>query len=237
MKIKPDKIKESSFHKAASRLPRLIETFETGDFEHIGKMCLSVCTIDEFLGRSTRRLKSPHEPLIAAYRENVYSRMVALVLHDGSNAFKYSRSYVIKFLRGEYLHGDSDNRDEKRMTLHNFVFEEDSRISLEYAVTWSFVIFPGMYASSGNTDSGTPFMQDVKFHDREIEITQIESIALNTAIEYWEILNGRLMPWQKLAVLNDLDAFVGKLGREIVTALKADWAVMKQWHKEKRMSL
>lgn len=153
--------------------------------------------------------------------------MIALVLSDGQSAFKYSRKDLVKYLRGEFLHGDSDNRDAKRLLLHNFVFEEDDHIDLEYAVTWSFVIFPGLKSSLGNTDSNTPFIQGIKFEDREIQVTQIESIVINAAYEYWQSLIGQSIPFNKVAITNDLDAFVEILGSDIVQSLKTDWRPIK----------
>lgn len=237
MKIKPEKIKESTFRRAASRLPRQIQAFETGNFDLIGSLCQDLCSIDEFCGRSTRRLKLNNESLVRAYRDKVYSGMVALVLSDGQSTYKFSRKDLVKYLRGEFLHGDSDNRDAKRLLLHNFVFEEDDKVDLEYAITWSFVIFPGGKSSIGNTDSNTPFIQDIKFEDREIQVTQIESIIINAAYEYWQSLMGQSIPFNKVAITNDLDAFVEVLGSDIVQSLKTDWGTIQTWLRERRILL
>lgn len=159
--------------------------------------------------------------------------MIALVLNDGLSTYKYSRKDLVKFVRGEFIHGDSDNRDAKRKTLHNFVFEENNNINLEYAVTWSFVIFPGIKSSHGNSDSNTPFVQNIKFEDREIEVTQVESIIINAAYEFWQSLMGQPIQFNKVAITNNLDAFVESLGSDIVQSLKQDWGAIQAWLKEK----
>ncbi len=200
-------------------------------------MCQDLCSIDEFCGRSLRKIKLNNESLIRAYRINVYSRMIALVLHDGSSAFNYTRKDLVKFLRGEFLHGDSDNRDPKRIALHNFVFEENRKVSLEYAVTWNFVIFPGVKSSLGNTDSDTPAVQNINIEGREIEATQVESIVFNAAYDYWQVLNGLEISFNKVAITNDLDAFKEILGVELVESLKNEWNTIQLWQKEKRILL
>ena len=233
MKIKSEKVKESAFCRAVEGLVQRLRTFDTGHFDLIGLLCQDISTIDEFCNRSSRRLKLKDEALVRAYRFHVYSKMIALVLHDGSTAFSYTRKDLIKFLRGEYLHGDSDNRDKRRTALHDFAFEETKVVSLEYAVTWSFVIFPGIRSSIGNTDSDTPFVQSIKIEGREIETTQIESIVLSAAYEYWQALNGLPIGFNKVAVTNDLDAFSTLLGSDLVMRLKNEWKMLQRWQEQK----
>lgn len=233
MLIKPEKVKESTFRRSIKGLGQKLRTFETGNFELIGSLCHDVSSIDEFCGRSSRKLKFANEPAINSYRVNVYAKMTALILHDGSQAFRYTRKDLIKFLRGEHVHGDSDNRDKKRIALHDFVFEVRPVVSLEYAVTWGFIIFPGLRSSAGNTDSGAPFLQNINIDGRTIEVTQVESIIFSASLEYWQVMNGQAVAFNKLAITNDLDAFSDFLGAELVTCLKDEWETIKKWQHTK----
>jgi len=219
------------------KLPQLLFAYEAGDFEALGSMCQLTCLIDEYVGRTARRMRLVHELFIARYRQNVYSKMIALVLLDGTNAFSYTRKEVVRFLRGEFVHGDSDNRDQKRITLHDFAFEHNNSISLEYAVTWSFVIFPGIRSSEGNTDSNTPFVQSIRIENREIKVSQLESIALNAIVEYREaLLRGRIH-WHKAAVTNNLDAFRNTLGDVVIDTLISDYTQIEGWQKSNAIIL
>jgi len=237
MDIKPEKVKESTFWRSIKGLGQKLRAFETGNFDLIGSLCQDISSIDEFCGRSSRKMKFANEAAINSYRVNVYSKMTALVLHDGSQAFRYTRKDLIKFLRGEHVHGDSDNRDKKRVALHDFVFEVRPVVSLEYAVTWGFIIFPGLRSSAGNTDSGVPFLQSINIDGRSIEVTQIESIVFSAALECWQVMNGQTVLFNKLAITNDLDAFSDFLGAEIVGRLKDEWQTIKKWQHTKSISL
>ena len=237
MQIKPEKIKETAFRKAMTILPRLVNNYEAGDYEVLGQICQQMCLVDEYCGRRGRKLRLNHEFVVQKYRSGVYAEMIALVIRDDSRAHKYTRKDVVKFIRGEFIHGDSDNRDHRRLVLHNFAFESDEKLSLEYAITWAFIIFPGIRSSAGNTDSHTPFVQGINFGDRKIEVTQLESIVINAVYEYLQALLHGKVHWDKLAITNDLDSFRSELGSEIVDALIKEWGEMQKWRVNKEIPL
>lgn len=232
MLIKPEKVKESVFRKALHRLPSLVNRYESGQFETLGAICQLVCAVDEYCGRTTRKLRLAHEAYVSKYRTRVFASMTALVLRDQSDAYSYTRKDVVKFIRGEFAHGDSDNRDPRRLALHNFAFELSAEVGLEYAFTGSFVIFPGIRSSVGNTDSATPFIQRFNLDGRDVEVTQLESIALNAVIEYLQALQSGSVLWNhRVAMTNDLDPFRGRLGDKIVDSIASDWANTENWRK------
>jgi len=235
MHAKPEKIKESAFRKAMESLPKMLSRYNAGDYESLGVMCQAMCVVDEYCGRQTRKLQLKNEAAVKNYREKIYSKMTALVIYDGLRAFKFSRKEIVKFVRGEFLHGDSDIRDDRRFALHNFAFENNNEVTLEFAVTWSFVIFPGIRSSLGNTDSKTPFLQNIKFEGREIEVTQVESVVINAIYEFFKVLVGEKIPWQKVAVTNNLEAFRDRLGDEIVDTLLKEWPVIERWQQAKQL--
>ena len=235
MHAKPEKIKESAFRKAMESLPKMLSKYNAGDYEALGDMCQAMCVVDEYCGRRSRKLRLKNELAVKEYREKIYSKMVALVIYDGAHAFKFSRKEVVKFVRGEFLHGDSDIRDERRLALHNFTFENNDEVTLEFAVTWSFVIFPGIRSSLGNTDSKTPFIQNIKFGDREIEVTQVESVVINAVYEFFQVLVGEKIPWQKVAMTNNLEAFRDRLGDEIVDVLLKEWPIIERWQQAQQV--
>ena len=237
MRTSPEKVKETAFHKAMKELPRLLSRYEAGDYETLGNMCQHVCMVDEYCGRKTRKLRLANEGATSVYRSRVYAQMAALVIRDRSQAFKFTRKDVVKFIRGEFAHGDSDNRDQKRSALHDFAFESNNEVTLEFAITWAFVIFPGIRSSTGNTDSQTPFVQKINFGDRKIEVTQMESIVINAIYEYIQALMSGRIPWNKVAITNDLDAFRVLLTDEIVDALVEDWEEIQKWQETKEITL
>lgn len=236
MKIKPEKIKESSFRKAIDKLPKLLLSYQASDYFCLGEMCNHLCVIDEFIGRSTRKLKINNDYHVNLYRNQVYSKMYALVLASNSGAQTYTRRDLIKFLRGEFLHGDSDNRDMRRRILHDFVFENDESISLEFGITWSFVIYPGLRSTAGNTDSRTPFLQRITFDKREIVVTQVESIVINALHEYLSMLFHGKIPWNKVAFRNDIHAFRALLGGKVVDQMFLEEETILKWLKDKEMT-
>jgi len=234
MKINPEKIKTDIFEKAVKDLPQLLASYEENDFEKLGKLCKYICQINEYLNRRNRkRLKN--EVNVKKYRDYIYPMMCVLVLHNGQKTFAYSRNNIIKYLRGESLHGDSTKNKPKRAMLYDFIFEKDQNIDLEFAVTWSFVIYPGLKSSKSNTDSFTPFRQIIKLENREISVTQIESIALNIIYEYWQILSRNNILWNKVMLTNDLEFFREKFGSDIVEKLIEEEMKIKKWQKKGRI--
>jgi len=168
-------------------LPRLMQNFESGDLVSLGKICNSVNVLSEFYKENEGSEAAERVPKLTSYLGDKFRNCVVLVLKDGSGKhYGFTANNITKFIRGESLHGASENNDPKRKTLHNYVFEKDSSVECEFQISWNWIAGPNLRSSTGNLDSHGGFVHAITLNGRRIEVSQIESTILAIAYEFWQ---------------------------------------------------
>ncbi len=226
MRLNAINTKKENFIKKLDELIPLIKNYKSGDFNELSRICIHLNAIREYAQSSiytdARRILSHFEEFIE-YLENTYNKRIFLILKE-KEVYSYTPNAIIKFLRGEgEIHGDSDLDKEKRIVLHNFIFEESATIypEIEFAITYNFIIYPGVKSSNGNGDSFNLFIQSLKFAEcDEKKLTLIESVVLAIALDFYFVISSGKMVWNgRVAIKNDLNAFRTSLGDQIIDDL------------------
>ena len=172
--------------KAEGELPLLLVGFRSGDLAQLGRLCECVCQLNEYLtGTPALTIANRNRKLISYLRDRYRNRIV-LLLSLGGRRFSYTMHDINRFVRGESIHGASDIRDERRKTLHDYVFEHDPTIDWEFIVCWNWVAGPNIRSSSGHDDSGGPLVHLITLNGRTQEVSLIESIILCGTYELWQ---------------------------------------------------
>ena len=167
-------------------LPRLMLGYQTGDLVALGKLCNAINVLAEFYFENRNSDFAKRVPRLINYLDSKFKECIVLVLRNGGRHFGYTANNVTKFIRGEFLHGASENYDPKRITLHDYVFEKDNSIECEFQISWNWIVGPNLRSSSGNLDTGGAFIHAINLNDNRIEVSQIESTVIAIAYEFWQ---------------------------------------------------
>lgn len=186
MKTDKEKYKLNLAARAEDDIAGILGAYEAGRFEQLGRLCCALTVFLEYSEDAGMDRFSVSAPYFEAYLKNHFRESVALVLR-GRKVHWYTASHLVKFIRGEYLHGASDNRDEHRKVLHDFIFEKDSEVGWLYLVGWNWIAGPNLTFHGEHGDSaGRMLRHEVQLNGRKYEVSIIESIVLAVAFEIWE---------------------------------------------------
>ena len=171
---------------AEELLPVLLVNYNTGDLISLGKLCNAINVLAEYYNENKKSDAAKRVPRLTKYLKDKYKNDIVLVLKNDSKCYSYTACNITKFIRGETLHGASENKDIKRKTLHDYVFEKDNNIECEYQVSWGCIVGPNLRSSNGNTDSGGPISHSVNLNGNKRVVSLIESVILAIAYEFWQ---------------------------------------------------
>lgn len=163
-----------------------IVNYTPGDLPALGEICNSIIVLAEFYESELGKKYAARAPKIIEYLGGMFQNCIVLVLKDENRYFGYTAKNVVKFIRGESLHGRSENLDQKRTTLHCYVFEKSDEIECEFHIGWNWICGPNLRAASGNLDSNGLFLHVIKINGNRIEVSLFESIILAIAFEFWQ---------------------------------------------------
>jgi len=186
MKVNISSHKLEIAKKAETELPHLMVNFVSGDLHALGALCNAISVLDEFYQENSESDIAKRVPRLTQYLNRKFRECVVLVLNNDGKHFGYTANNVAKFIRGESVHGASDNKDKKRSVLHNYVFEKDDTIECEFQVSWNWIVGPNLRAGSGNLDTGGAFVHSVNLNGNKREVSQIESTILAIAYEFFQ---------------------------------------------------
>ena len=172
--------------KAETELPHLMVNFVTGDLSALGSLCNSINVLDEFYQGNSESDMAKRVPRLTQYLNGKFRECVVLVLKYNNKHFGYTANNITKFVRGESVHGASENRDKKRKVLHDYVFEKDNSIECEFQISWNWIVGPNLRSGSGNLDTGGAFVHSINLNGNKREVSQIESTILAIAYELWQ---------------------------------------------------
>jgi hypothetical protein len=172
--------------KAGAELPLLLIGFESGNLAQLGRLCECVCQLDEYLTGTPVPVIADKNRKLISYLRNRYRNRIVLLLSSIGRRFIYTMHDINRFVRGESIHGASDIRDDKRKTLHDYVFEHDPAIDWEFIVCWNWIAGPNIRSSSGHDDSGGPLVHSINLNGRTQEVSLIESVILCGNYELWQ---------------------------------------------------
>ena len=103
---------------------------------------------------------------------------------------------LIKFIRGEAKHGDSENKDDKRLALHTFTFETTTEFTYEFGISANWIVGPNLRRAEGNFDSENAFVHEVNLARGKQRLTFMESVIFHTAYEFWQTCTNQKPVWQ-----------------------------------------
>jgi hypothetical protein len=200
----------------------IMTSFESGDLVSLGKLCNSVNVLAEFYRDNLESETAKRVPKLISYLSDKFINCVVLVLKDGTGKhFGYTANNITKFIRGESLHGASENNDPKRNALHNYVFEKDTTVECEFQINWNWIIGPNLRSSTGNLDSHGAFVHAVTLNGRRVEVSQIESTILAIVYEFWQAnTNNEQTESTKTFVIFNPDWFSTSWGEELFDRVK-----------------
>lgn len=185
MKTDISKHKLKLAQEAEFLLPRIVMSYRTGDIDSLGRLCNSISVLAEFYYENSESEIAARVPRLTTYL-NKFKECLVLVLKNNDQCYGYTANNVTKFIRGESLHGASDNQDVKRKTLHDYIFEKDNTVECEFQISWNWIVGPNLRASTGNLDTGGAFVHAININGNRFEVSQIESVILAIAYEFWQ---------------------------------------------------
>lgn len=202
-------------------LPRLMMSYNTGDLESLGKLCNSINVLAEFYYENSGSDIATIVPRLMDYLSEKFKKCTVLVLKSSEICYGYTANNITKFIRGESLHGASDNQDAKRKILHDYIFEKDNTVECEFQISWNWIVGPNLRAETGNLDTGGAYVHAININGRRFEVSQIESVILAIAYEFWQA-NTDQKPEQstKCFVKFNPEWFTSLWGEEITQRLK-----------------
>lgn len=172
--------------KAEADIREILTNFQSGDFASLGTLCNAVNVLDEFYQENSESDIAKRVPRLTQYLNGKFRECVVLVLKKDDKHYGYTAHNTTKFVRGESVHGASENRDEERKVLHDYVFEKDTSIECEFQVSWNWIVGPNLRSSTGNLDTGSAFVHSIVTNNNKREVSQIESTILAIAFEFWQ---------------------------------------------------
>ncbi len=186
MKADIESYKLSIAKKAETKLPYLMVNYVAGDLPTLGELCNSINVLAEFYQENSESDIAKRVPRLTQYLNTKFKECVVLVLKSDDKHFGFTANNITKFVRGESVHGASDNQDEKRKALHDYIFEKNNSIECEFQISWNWIVGPNLRSDSGNIDTGSAFVHSVNLNGNKREISQIESTILAIAYEFWQ---------------------------------------------------
>lgn len=233
MKIENREIKGKLFLENFQKFHVWLQTYRTGNFELLSSICTGICIFEEYLTtpQRDRLYQAINENIFLDYLDGVYGKHIVLVLKYSDKCFSYTRKYIIKMIRGEGKHGQSEVRDLKREALHKFLFEDVKLSEYVFAITYNWVIYPGIWKEGGNRDSSNFFSEYVEINEEpKHPLTTIESVIFNIAVEIWSSFELGKVIWPKQIVMSsDLDSFVDLIGLDTINNIKAQQVFWKEF--------
>jgi hypothetical protein len=219
--IKKHKLKNAK--SAEQELPLLMVNYQSGNLESLGKLCNAVNVLAEFYSENSDTDIARRVPRLTQYLNDKFKNCIVLVLKMDGKCFSYTANNITKFIRGEYLHGASENNDNKRKALHEFIFEKDNTIECEFHVSWNWIAGPNLRADTGNLDSGGPFVHMITLNENKTEVSLIESVIIAIAYEFWQANTNNQPPEStKCFVKFNPDWFPNLWSNDLASRLKND---------------
>ena len=166
--------------------------FISGDINALGLLCNSINVLDEFYQENKASDFTTNVPKLMTYLNGKFRNCIVLVLKKNEKHFGYTANNVTKFIRGESVHGASDNKDQKRKVLHDYVFEKDDSIECEFQISWNWIVGPNLRSDTGNLDTGGAFVHSINLNGNKREVSQIESTILAIAFEFLQASRNNL---------------------------------------------
>jgi len=189
MKVNIRKHKLNLASLSEKNIPLLLNQYMANDFEALGKISYHLITLLEYYKSNIKTVK--FKTKFIEYTKGRFVKDYVLVLRDTKNVYGYSANYIIKFFRGESVHGASDLQDKKRIMLYKFIFEED--ISIQWLFQYGLRFIVGCNQNGMITthqDSKSRIIQEYSVDGKEKQrVSIVESIFLTISYEFWSSYN------------------------------------------------
>lgn len=143
--------------------------------------------------------------------EGVFDRDLCLVLKgvDSPGAqYGYTRRKLLKFLRGEAVHGAIVRKESNSLkALRSFLYEENLNFKPAFAIRRDFLQFPNVISPNEN-DTNSPFDEPVTLaNGKQHSLTTIESIVFSVCNEMGHMSQTGTMGWDKACISFEVHRF------------------------------
>lgn len=220
MKISSDSAAADRFEERLRAFPSQILSFESGQISKLCELALTVVMGEEYWIVSKRKpvLTGPYQAAAETWYRSIYTEQIILVLRMGNRGpYGYSRSYMLKQLRGHLAHGDQQDRNSKDEVFRGFAFEAEGPSTVEFALTWNWLNSGGITFNTGNLDSHNPFRERIRMNDCEpFLVTTLESAALNAVKEFWDMWQyGDVQDTGRITMTSEESELVNRFGEDL----------------------
>lgn len=207
------------FSTAVEQVNSLKENYSPEDSRNIGKIAEQIIVVYEIFESgnidklSYEKGEDKPIPRLKVYflEQNVFDGDLCLVLmktDDPRTQYGYTRRKLLKFLRGEAVHGSIvRNESNSLKALRNYFYEENRHFKPAFAIRRDFLQFPNVISPNEN-DTNSPFDEPVTLaNGNQHSLTTIESIVFSICNEMGHITRTGAMGWDKACISFDVHRF------------------------------
>ena len=211
----------NSISKIAEQIIVVYEIFESGNIDKLGY----------------EKGEDKPIPRLKAYflEQGIFDRDCCLVLintDDPQTQYGYTRRKLLKFLRGEAVHGSTVRQDSNSLkALKNYFYEENLHFKPAFAIRKDFLQFPNVISPNEN-DTNSPFDEPVALaNGKQHSLTTIESIVFSICNELGHMSRTGTMGWNKACISYEVHRFRAFLRDSLAENLIEQSSKWNNWNK------
>ena len=207
------------FNTAVEQVNFLKENYFSENSRNIGTIAEQIVIIYEiFESGNVEKLgyaKGEDKPIprLKTYflEQSIFDGDLCLVLmktDDPGTQYGYTRRKLLKFLRGEAVHGSIVRKESNSLkALRNYFYEENLHFKPAFAIRRDFLQFPNVI-SPDEDDTNSPFDEAVTLvNGNQHSLTTIESIVFSICNEMGHMSRIGTMGWDKACISFDVHRF------------------------------
>ncbi len=231
------------FNTAIEKINTLSENYHPEDAQDIGEIAKQIVLIYEIVKTGNidklnyQKTKDKSVPQLRSYflDHGIFEKDICLVLKnkdDHRKHYGYTRLKLLKFVRGESVHGGSiDRKNDSLRVLKNFYYEENLHYIPIFAIRRDFLQFPNV-VFLGESDTKSPFQESIKLKNGNIHnLTTIESIVFSVYYEMGSMSRNGVMGWDKSYMFFEVKRFKELVRKDLwdnLTKQSKEWS---SWNK------
>ena len=231
------------FNAAVGQVNFLKKNYNPDNSDNIGKIAENIVVIYEIF-KSGNIDKVGYEkgrdkpiPRLRSYflEQGVFDGDLCLVLvkvDDSRTHYGFTRLKLLKFLRGEAVHGSIVNEENNSLkALNSYYYEENLNFKPAFAIRRDFLQFPNVI-SPNEDDTNSPFDEPVALASgKQHSLTTIESIVFSICNEMEHMSRTGTMGWNKACVSFEVHRFRTFLRASLAVNLIEQSTKWNNWNK------
>lgn len=228
------------FNSAVEQINSLKDDYRPENSDNVGKIAANiVCIYEMFKSGNVDKMgyENPGPiPRLKAYlvEQGVFDKDFCLVLvkaSDPGRQYGYTRLKVLKFLRGEAVHGSTIAEERSSLiALKSYLYEENRDFKPVFAIRRDFLQFPNVITPN-EEDSHSPFDEPLDVgNGRPHSLTTIESVVFSICNEMGHMSRTGTMGWNKAGIAFDVCRFRSLLNDPIARNIIDQSAKWNDWN-------